>query len=181
MKRNLWRLCVLCVTMLRSSKTLARNGNWATKAHWKGWKVTYALASQSKRVSARGEIRFSQNKDVGFSKQARSGRILPSQDRRVPAKQARLWKIIHLAKKIEPRRQGNGKNTLPYNQMKLTDRHSKRIRDDTARKAKTLEQLIQFVSVQSVGGYYYIIMGKGVKRIRQELYEDLLRWGANGL
>lgn len=65
--------------------------------------------------------------------------------------------------------------------MKLTDRHSKRIRDDTARKAKTLDQLIQFVSVQSVGGYYYLVVGKGVKRISQELYEDLLRWGANGL
>lgn len=62
--------------------------------------------------------------------------------------------------------------------MKLTDRHSKRIRDDTARKAKTLEQLIQFVSVSHVGGYYYLIMGKGMKRISQELYEDLLRWGS---
>lgn len=61
--------------------------------------------------------------------------------------------------------------------MKLTDRYSKRIRDDTARKAKTLDQLIQFVSVQSVGGYYYLVVGKGVKRISQELYEDLLRWG----
>lgn len=62
--------------------------------------------------------------------------------------------------------------------MKLTDRHSKRIRDDMARKAKTLDQLTQFVSVQSVGGYYYLIMGKGIKRISQELYEDLLRWGS---
>ena len=61
--------------------------------------------------------------------------------------------------------------------MKLTDRHTKRIRDDTARKAKALDNLIKFVSVQSVGGYYYLIMGKGVKRIGQELYEDLLRWG----
>ena len=59
--------------------------------------------------------------------------------------------------------------------MKLTDRHTKRIRDDTARKAKTLDNLIKFVSVQSVGGYYYLIMGKGVKRIGQELYEDLKR------
>ena len=65
--------------------------------------------------------------------------------------------------------------------MKLTDRHTKRIRDDNARKAKTLDNLIKFVSVQSVGGYYYLIMGKGIKRIGQELYEDLLRWGANGL
>lgn len=65
--------------------------------------------------------------------------------------------------------------------MKLTDRHSKRIRDNTALKAKTLDNLIKFVSVQSVGGYYYLIMGKGVKRIGQELYEELLRWGANEL
>lgn len=62
--------------------------------------------------------------------------------------------------------------------MKLTDRHTKRIRDDNARKAKALDNIIKFVSVQSVGGYYYLIMGKGVKRIGQELYEDLLRWGA---
>ena len=61
--------------------------------------------------------------------------------------------------------------------MKLTDRHSKRIRDDSALKAKTLDNLIKMVSVQSVGGYYYLIMGKGMKRISQELYEDLLRWG----
>ena len=55
------------------------------------------------------------------------------------------------------------------------------MRDDTARKAKTLDNLIKFVSVQSAGGYYYLVVGKGVKRISQELYEDLLRWGANGL
>lgn len=65
--------------------------------------------------------------------------------------------------------------------MKLTDRHSKRMRDDTALKAKTLDNLIKFVSVSHVGGYYYLIMGKGIKRIGQELYEDLLRWGANEL
>ena len=177
MKRNLWRLCVLCVTMPISSKTLERNGNWDTKAHWKGWKVTYALASEGKRVSARGEIRFPKNQDVGFPKQARSRCVLPSQNRRIQAKQARLWKIVRLAKEIEPRRQGNGTHTFLDNQMKLTDRHTKRMRDDTARKAKTLDNLIKFVSVQSVGGYYYLIMGKGVKRIGQELYEDLLRWG----
>ena len=62
--------------------------------------------------------------------------------------------------------------------MKLTNRHSKRIRDDSARKAKALDDFIKMVSVQSVGGYYYLIMGKGVKRIGQELYEELLRWGA---
>lgn len=61
--------------------------------------------------------------------------------------------------------------------MKLTDRHSKRIRDDTALKAKTFDQLIELISVSHVGGYYYLIMGKGIKRIGQELYEDLLRWG----
>lgn len=65
--------------------------------------------------------------------------------------------------------------------MKLTDRHSKRIRDDSARKAKALDNLIKIVSVSYVGGYYYLVVGKGVKRIGQELYEDLLRWGANGL
>lgn len=65
--------------------------------------------------------------------------------------------------------------------MKLTDRHSKRIRDDTALKAKTLDNLIKIVSVSHVGGYYYLIMGKGVKCIGQELYEELLRWGANEL
>lgn len=65
--------------------------------------------------------------------------------------------------------------------MKLTDRHSKRMRDDTARKAKALDNLIKIVSVSHVGGYYYLVVGKGVKRIGQELYEDLLRWGANGL
>lgn len=65
--------------------------------------------------------------------------------------------------------------------MKLTDRHSKRIRDDTALKAKALDNLIKIVSVSHVGGYYYLIMGKGVKRIGQELYEELLRLGANEL
>lgn len=144
----------------------------------KGWKVTYALASEGKRVSARGEIRFPQNKDVGFQKQGRSGRILRSQDGHVPERQARLWKIVCVAKKNGQGRQGNGTNTLPYNQMKLTNRHSKRIRDDSARKAKALDDFIKMVSVQSVGGYYYLIMGKGVKRIGQELYEELLRWGA---
>lgn len=139
------------------------------------------MASQSERVSARGEIRFPQNQDVGFQKQARSGRILPSQDRHVQAKQTRLWKIVRLGKKIGQGRQGNGTDTLPYNQMKLTDRHSKRMRDHSAMKAKTLDQLIGLISVSHVGGYYYLIMGKGVKRIGQELYEDLLRWDANGL
>lgn len=135
------------------------------------------MASQSEWVSARGEIRFPKNKDVGFQKQARSGRILPSQDRCIQTRQARLWKIVRVAKKVEPRRQGNGTNTLLIDTMKLTDRHSKRIRDDSALKAKTLDNLIKMVSVQSVGGYYYLIMGKGMKRISQELYEDLLRWG----
>lgn len=65
--------------------------------------------------------------------------------------------------------------------MKLTDRHSKRIRDDSARKAMALDNLIKFVSVSHVGGYYYLAMGKVVKRIGQELYEELLRWGANEL
>lgn len=63
--------------------------------------------------------------------------------------------------------------------MKLTDRHPKHVRDDTARKAKTLDQLVGLVSVKRVGGYYYIAVGKGIERISQELYEDLLRWGAN--
>ena len=135
------------------------------------------MASQSERVSARGEIRFPQNQDVGLPKQARSGRILRSQDGHVPARQARLWKIVRVAKKNGQGRQGNGTDTIPYNKMKLTDRHSKRIRDDSARKAKTLDNLIKMVSVQSVGGYYYLVMGKGIKRIGQELYEELLRWG----
>ena len=55
------------------------------------------------------------------------------------------------------------------------------MRDHSAMKAKTLDQLIGLISVSHVGGYYYLIMGKGVKRIGQELYEDLLRWDANGL
>lgn len=55
------------------------------------------------------------------------------------------------------------------------------MRDDTARKAKALDNLIKIVSVSHVGGYYYLVVGKGVKRIGQELYEDLLKWGANGL
>jgi len=135
------------------------------------------LASEGERVSARWKIRFPKNKDVGFPKQARSRCVLRSQNRRIPERQARLWKIVRLAKEIEPRRQGNGTHTFLDNQMKLTDRHTKRIRDDNARKAKALDNLIKFVSVQSVGGYYYLIMGKGVKRIGQELYEDLLRWG----
>lgn len=61
--------------------------------------------------------------------------------------------------------------------MKLTDRRTKRIKDDNARKAKALDNLIKFVSVKHEGGYFYLVMGKGVKRIGQGLYEDLLRWG----
>lgn len=62
--------------------------------------------------------------------------------------------------------------------MKLTDRHPKRMKDDNARKAKALDDLLKFVRVSHAGGHYRLIMGNGAKRIGQELYEELLRWGA---
>lgn len=53
----------------------------------------------------------------------------------------------------------------------------KHVRNDDKRKAQSLERLIKFLAVETDGNNYYIALGKGRRRIGQELYEDLLRWG----